>query len=58
MVVLIMHNLPEGVITFISSYKDLNLGIKIVVAIALHNFPEGIAIIVPIYYATKSRKSL
>ena len=56
MVVLIMHNLPEGVITFISSYKDLNLGIKMAVAIALHNFPEGIAIAVPIYYATKSCK--
>ena len=56
MVVLIMHNLPEGVITFISSYKDLSLGIKMALAIALHNFPEGIAIAVPIYYATKSRK--
>ncbi len=56
MIVLIMHNLPEGIITFISSYKDINLGIKMALAIALHNFPEGIAIAVPIYYATKSMK--
>ena len=56
MVVLIMHNLPEGIITFISSYKDINLGIKMALAIAMHNLPEGIAIAVPIYYSTKSKK--
>lgn len=54
MIVLIMHNLPEGIITFVSSYKDINLGIKMALAIAMHNFPEGIAIAVPIYYSTKN----
>ncbi|MGN1379439.1 MAG: ZIP family metal transporter [Bacilli bacterium] len=56
MIVLIMHNLPEGIITFISSYKDINLGVKMAFAIAMHNLPEGIAIAVPIYYSTKSKK--
>lgn len=53
-VVLIMHNLPEGIITFLTSENDLNLGIKIALAITLHNIPEGICIAVPIYYSTKS----
>ena len=57
MIVLIMHNLPEGVITFISSYKDLNLGIKMAFAIAMHNLPEGIAIAIPIYYSSNSKKT-
>ena len=57
MIVLIMHNLPEGVITFISSYKDINLGIKMAFAIAMHNLPEGIAIAIPIYYSSNSKKT-
>ncbi len=56
MVALICHNFPEGIATFMSSYKDLSIGIKLAIAIALHNIPEGISIAVPIYYATKSKK--
>lgn len=52
-IVLIMHNIPEGIITFLTSENDLSLGIKIAVAITLHNIPEGICIAVPIYYSTK-----
>ena len=53
---LIIHNLPEGILTFLSSYSNPKLGIKLAIAITMHNIPEGIAISVPIYYATKSRK--
>lgn len=49
------HNIPEGIITFISSYKDITLGISLTIAIALHNIPEGISISLPIYYSTKSK---
>jgi len=56
MITLILHNLPEGIITFLSSYTDIRLGIRLSIAIALHNIPEGIAIAVPIYYATGSRR--
>lgn len=56
MITLIIHNLPEGILTFLSSYSDPKLGIKLAIAITMHNIPEGIAISVPIYYATKSRK--
>ena len=56
MISLILHNIPEGVITFITSSNNLKVGIKIAFAIALHNIPEGISISVPIYYSTKSYK--
>ena len=57
MIALILHNIPEGIITFISSYKDIKLGLALSLSIALHNIPEGIAISVPIYYSTGSKKS-
>lgn len=52
-IVLIMHNLPEGIITFLTTGNDINLGIRIAIAIALHNIPEGICIAIPIYYSTR-----
>lgn len=55
-IVLMLHNIPEGIITFLTSGVDKNLGIKIAVAIMLHNIPEGICIAVPIYYSTYSIK--
>lgn len=59
MIAIILHNLPEGIATFISTTKDTSLGISLAIAIALHNIPEGISISVPIYYATKKKtKSL
>ena len=54
-IILIIHNIPEGIATFMSSYKDLNLGISLTIAIMLHNIPEGICIAVPIYYSTKNK---
>ena len=56
MIVLILHNIPEGILTFVSSYHDISLGIKLSIAIMLHNIPEGISIAVPIYYSTNSFK--
>lgn len=55
---IIMHNIPEGVITFITANNNSNLGIKLAVAIALHNIPEGISIAVPLYYSTKNKKKV
>ena len=56
MLALMLHNLPEGIVTFLSSYQDMELGIKISVAIMLHNIPEGISIAVPIYYSARNKK--
>ena len=55
MLAIIMHNIPEGIATFMATNTDISLGISLTVAIALHNIPEGISIAVPIYYSTKSR---
>lgn len=55
-IALVMHNLPEGIVTFMSTYQDFNLGLSLCIAIALHNIPEGISIAVPIYYATGNVK--
>ena len=55
MIVIILHNIPEGIVTFIVSERNLILGISICLAIALHNIPEGISIAIPIYYATNSK---
>ena len=55
MIVIILHNIPEGMVTFIVSEKNLVLGVSICLSIALHNIPEGISIAIPIYYATKSK---
>ena len=51
-----LHNIPEGIITFVSSSKDLYLGVSLSIAILLHNIPEGIGVAVPIYYSTRSKK--
>lgn len=52
-----IHNFPEGMGVLFSSISDLSLGIPLAVAIAIHNIPEGIAVSMPIYYATRSRKT-
>lgn len=54
MITIILHNIPEGIATFISSGNTL--GIKLMLAIMAHNIPEGICISIPIYYATKKRR--
>lgn len=52
MIAMIIHNLPEGIATFMAGYQDAGLGISIAIAIALHNIPEGISVAIPIYYST------
>lgn len=55
MLALMIHNLPEGILTFLSGSINIKLGIKYGLAIMLHNIPEGIAIAIPIYYGTNSK---
>ncbi len=52
---IMVHNLPEGVLTLFTSVEDPQFGASLALAVALHNIPEGIAIAVPIYYATGSK---
>lgn len=55
MIAIILHNIPEGIATFVTSSNNLKLGITITIAIALHNIPEGISISVPIYHSTNNK---
>jgi len=52
---LVIHNFPEGIAVFLSSYSDMRLGVILALTIAVHNIPEGIAIATPIYRATHSK---
>lgn len=56
MIAIILHNVPEGIATFMTSTNDLKLGITLTIAITLHNIPEGISIAVPIFYATQQKR--
>lgn len=40
MITIILHNIPEGIVTFISAKKSLTLGFAITLAITMHNIPE------------------
>lgn len=55
---IILHNIPEGIATYILSTIDLKLGILLSIAIILHNIPEGICIAIPIYYSIKNKKKV
>lgn len=56
MIAIIVHNIPEGIITFILASNDIKLGLFMGLSIALHNIPEGISIMMPIYYGTGNLK--
>jgi ZIP family zinc transporter len=50
-----LHNFPEGMATFFLTLNEPQVGLSVALAIAIHNIPEGIAVVIPIYYATRSR---
>jgi ZIP family zinc transporter len=56
MIILTIHNIPEGIATFISSYNNFKIGIHLGISILLHNIPEGVSIAFPIYYGTGSKR--
>lgn len=56
MISLVLHNIPEGIITFLTTKNDLSLGLSLSISIALHNIPEGIAISIPIFYGDNNKK--
>lgn len=55
MFALVIHNLLEGIITYVTATNDLKLGILISISIIFHNIPEGLLIAIPIYKAKKRR---
>ena len=55
-IALMIHNIPEGILTFSTTTININLGLQLALSIIFHNIPEGISISVPIYYSTNSKK--
>ena len=53
--VLLLHNIPEGITTYLTSSVSISLGVSFAIGIAFHNIPEGICIAIPIFYSTASR---
>ena len=56
MIAIILHNIPEGIATFMASSNYINLVLSFSVAIAMHNTPEAISIAIPIYYSTGKKR--
>ena len=54
MLAIILHNIPEGIATFLTTNANAKLGITLAIAIALHNI-QGISISVPLYFGTGSK---
>lgn len=55
MIAIVLHNIPEGIATFLTASSNMKLGISLSIAIALHNIPEGISISVPLYFSTNNK---
>ena len=55
LIAIILHNIPEGIITFMVSGVNLSMGIELAIGIGMHNIPEGISIAVPLYYSTNNK---
>ncbi|KAL4172519.1 hypothetical protein KRP22_007683 [Phytophthora ramorum] len=49
-----IHNIPEGIATFVASSEHAWIGLSLAIGVALHNLAEGIAVAAPIYFATGS----
>ena len=54
-VALSLHNLPEGLATFVGTLADPAIGFSIAIAVAIHNLPLGISIATPVYIVTQNK---
>jgi ZIP family zinc transporter len=50
-VALFLHNLPEGIITYVATVEDPVVGVALGIGIALHNIPEGMSVALPLYFS-------
>lgn len=55
-IIIMLHNIPEGILTFSFTVSDTRLGLLLALNIICHNIPEGISIAIPVYYSTNSKK--
>lgn len=50
-----IHNIPEGMVTFVGAFDSLQFATSLVFAISMHNIPEGLCVAVPIFFSTGSK---
>jgi len=53
--VMVLHNLPEGMLTVFSGMEDIRFGMNMALAVALHNIPEGLVVASGTMYVTSSK---
>lgn len=53
--VIVLHNLPEGMLTGVAGFTDRQLGLRMAFAVALHNIPEGMAVAISSLCITSSK---
>ncbi|KXZ51244.1 hypothetical protein GPECTOR_13g731 [Gonium pectorale] len=51
-----LHNMPEGLVTFVGYMDSIRSGLTTAIAIAIHNIPEGMVVATGVYYGTGNRK--
>ena len=54
-IALSLHNLPEGLATFVGTIADPAIGYSIAIAVAIHNIPLGVSIATPVYIVTQNK---
>lgn len=54
-VAIVLHNIPEGMATYVASFHSVSSGLPLAMAIAIHNVPEGLAVAMPVLYGTGSK---
>ena len=54
--VMILHNLPEGMLTIFSGFSDQHFALEMALAVALHNIPEGVVVAAGVLCITDSKR--
>lgn len=52
-----IHNIPEGVMLYVTATQSYVQALPVLLAVAIHNLPIGLSIAIPIYYATGRRST-
>lgn len=55
-VILAIHNLPEGLSTFMAILLGGDISYPVAISMAMHNIPEGVAFCLPVLFLTKNPK--